>query len=581
MSKIVYSLVLFATLLLSVLYAPLASGWGAEPKVYYFFLGVSILVVFLPLYQGQSDSSYKLARMDILVIIAALYVILRQIVLSEGFVHDYIFTLSAAGMVYLLRRRMKSCGTSCFAFIVAALAWIEILYSLPALFALLAGGRYRPLKLTGTLMNSGILAMTLAVSFPAFLYLHRYYLRKRCLVVVWCCRLGMLFSIIMIVYVQSRMAGVMTIVSIALYGLHQVKSRIVSRWLTAGIAAGVVILSLLFSVAFKSGSATGRVLIWKASLPMLLQQPLWGLGPGAYSTIYLDYQEAFFRQGLHNESFQTLASDNFYAFNDWLQTAIEWGIVGLALLLVICFYALRAGYLHCTPQGKLRADMLLVLCTGTLYSYPLQVQPLLLIFFMILAETANEDKYEIVLSGRLFRKVRDLFPPFIAGMAYWFYAEQFNGHQQWVQASRLILEDENRGLKMYADLYPQLCCRGPFLYNYGAELYEAGRYDSCILLLRQASRSFNHTDLHLYLAKAYENKGRIPQAIAAYQRVIFMTPGRFYPRYLLAKLYARIGDKAKARQMALQIMAMPVKIPSREVSAIKISMEHLLKNLCL
>lgn len=61
----------------------------------------------------------------------------------------------------------------------------------------------------------------------------------------------------------------------------------------------------------------------------------------------------------------------------------------------------------------------------------------------------------------------------------------------------MILESEDKALESYRQLMPALKFKGTFLFNYGAELYEMGRYREAALVLGMAKEKFNHINLYL------------------------------------------------------------------------------------
>ena len=56
-----------------------------------------------------------------------------------------------------------------------------------------------------------------------------------------------------------------------------------------------------------------------------------------------------------------------------------------------------------------------------------------------------------------------------------------------------------------------------FLYNYGAELNVAKRYEKSITLLFESQEKFNDYDLQIVLANNYFHIGNITEAIKIYQ----------------------------------------------------------------
>jgi len=55
-----------------------------------------------------------------------------------------------------------------------------------------------------------------------------------------------------------------------------------------------------------------------------------------------------------------------------------------------------------------------------------------------------------------------------------------------------------------------------------------------------------------------------------------MAPNRFYPKYLLAKLYAEAGDTESARRLAEELLAKEPKVRSAATDEMKAEMRGLI-----
>ncbi|RKZ31093.1 hypothetical protein DRQ36_03275 [bacterium] len=89
---------------------------------------------------------------------------------------------------------------------------------------------------------------------------------------------------------------------------------------TVAVATKVSTFLLLRMTSLKGAemSAMGRVMLWKASLEHLLDAPFIGLGTGSFSSILSSYGKS---TGL------------VYPHNIWLEYYLEWGIIGIILVL--------------------------------------------------------------------------------------------------------------------------------------------------------------------------------------------------------------------------------------------------------
>mgnify|MGYP006300098331 FL=1 len=104
----------------------------------------------------------------------------------------------------------------------------------------------------------------------------------------------------------------------------------------------------------------------------------------------------------------------------------------------------------------------------------------------------------------------------------------------------------------------------------------AGKHNEAITILHNTKNYLNNTILYTALGDSYKGVGNYLKAEAAYLKAQHMLPGRFYPGYLLAKLYHETGETKKAKNMANEILKKEVKIPSTAIEEIKMEMKKIL-----
>lgn len=102
----------------------------------------------------------------------------------------------------------------------------------------------------------------------------------------------------------------------------------------------IVFIIFVFSIGFalfflKPNSLKGRYFIWKNAVHLIAQNPLIGFGSGKFTNTYNAYQITYFRSGFGNEEEKRLADFVILAYNDFLETGVELGLFGMALLLAI------------------------------------------------------------------------------------------------------------------------------------------------------------------------------------------------------------------------------------------------------
>jgi len=154
---------------------------------------------------------------------------------------------------------------------------------------------------------------------------------------------------------------------------------------------------------------------------------------------------------------------------------------------------------------------------------------------------------------------------------------QTEAYKQWKYAYSLYgMGAYEQSVAEYETVHPILSRNGDFLTNYGKALSMAGQHENAIQILKQATRWFPNTVVYTALGDSYKAIGQTQKAEAAYLRAWYMNPSRFYPKYLLAKLYDENGKREKAVAVASELLAKKVKVQSTAVDEIKAEMLNIL-----
>lgn len=130
----------------------------------------------------------------------------------------------------------------------------------------------------------------------------------------------------------------------------------------ATMAAGMAMYQL------KAESAQGRLLIWKNTCKAIAGQPVMGYGVGTFSSVYGKEQASYFASGKATPVEEHVAGLVEYAFNDYLQLALEGGIPLLALVVILGIIVFLNG-MTCKAYGFCGA--MIALAVFALSSYPM------------------------------------------------------------------------------------------------------------------------------------------------------------------------------------------------------------------
>lgn len=387
-------------------------------------------------------------------------------------------------------------------------------------------------------------------------------------------RASWIASVVSSVIVISYRFNILGHISQALRSQFAIKLFTTAVMLLVGIGLG----SLFY---IRPASALSRLLTWKVSGRIIWDHPLWGVGYDQFSARFGQYQAAYFAQ-YPNSPLSSLAGQGEYAFNMFIEIAVEQGLLGLGLLFVLITLAL---------SNSLRSQNLLILSAGAsimailtfgMFSYPFVIVSIQINFYLLLALIATQQPATIQLPlPTLFIRCT-LLPGLVVLLLYLGHHEwnRYQAHQRWKIASEykdFFYYEE--AIPIYQQIYPVLKDDGKFLLQYGQALSLEGQHKQAIAVLKKTKQRTTDTYLYTTLGESYQALAQYEQAQACFEFAINHNPYRFYPRYLLAQLFIKTGETDKALKVAKETLSMDVKVSSRQVENIRKEMQALILKL--
>lgn len=431
--------------------------------------------------------------------------------------------------------------------------------------------------ITGSFDNPAGFASVLAMGFPLGLFL---VLRtKKFERYLSCAILSVISSAVFLSGARTGMLAIVTssmifllINSTGLSNFRQFRYSKLLLVLTLSLFVGLA--SILYYQ--KKDSANGRLLVWKVSLEMIKDKHVFGHGLGKFQAKYMDYQAEYFINN-PNSKYALLADNVKHPFNEFIKVAVEFGLIGLA---VIFSFIMFVWWKIMKSKNETRVLVLSGLASFLVFacfSYPLQYVAvwLLLGFYFSMFLPSKE----IVIKNTSI----SIFTRSMIVIACTFFVVhtfgQIRAEMKWKSIAVSSLKGNTEEmLPEYERLYCNSLMRNPFfLYNYGAELNVAGRFDESISILTECKERFNDYDLQMLLADNYKNKGEPEKAIQTFQYSSGMIPCRFLPLYQIFEIYKVRGKKDLAMKYANEIVNKKVKIPSLTVNSIIAEADEYLK----
>lgn len=580
--------------------------------IFFMYSCLIVAVVYASIILFQKDKVIRVSKLDLM-----LFWLLLYIVFNKLFFQTYssfsirFFELLGLSLVYLAMRILKA------RYLVWVLMAVIVSGTIQAVYGNLQLLGYYPsnhsgFKMTGSFFNPGPYAGFLAAVWPIALgiYLFRDTLLRLSWVAnlktskVWysiirygieCVALLGIISILLVLPAsRSRAAWLSVILSSAvlLECRYQILRKIAAkisklRKVILGAISVLIIAGGLYGVYhLKKGSSDGRLFIWNVSTQIIKENPLIGVGFDRFKAHYMDSQAAYFREHI-GESESLVADNSYYAFNEFLQFTVEEGCIGAILLIGVIFLVFTT-----KPKEDLR--FLYVIAIGGIiaisvfafFSYPMQVLPVKLVLVVLLASLGIIDSRKWQSQPKLNKPIYLLgqtvvvaFLFFGAFKVYTYTRTLGQAYKDWQTAFVTYNYGDYEGaLKSYQEAYPLLNKEGDFLMNYGKTLTMAKKHDEAVTVLEDTKHYLNTTIVETALGDAYKALGNYDKAEMAYLNAANMIPVRFYPLYLLAKLYDESGQDNKALTMANTILEKDVKIPSTAIREIKAEMKKMITN---
>ncbi|MBS5409596.1 MAG: O-antigen ligase family protein [Bacteroides thetaiotaomicron] len=458
---------------------------------------------------------------------------------------------------------------------------VESVWGLGQLYGLNASN-HALYSMTGTFFNPGPYSGYLAMIFSLCLYeylrlrikvsksifeLLQYYLALATMMLIFCVlpagisRSAWIAVFISIIYVCGVHFSWLTKLRIV---YQQKKGKVIA---VASVCFVALVLGSIIVFQLKKDSAYGRLFMWKISCLAIVEKPFSGYGANNFPMAYGMAQETYFSKGKYSKQEELVAGSPEYAFNEYLQVAIEWGIPVLIAISIIIILCIREG----VKQKNIGiCGAIISLLVFGLASYPMQLPTFIITLAFLLA---------VCLIGQ--SKIGLLIFALIIGSAgaYWLKRDVSRECKEWTGCHILYRAGAYReATKRYEKLYPKLNNRAIFMYEYGHTLYKLKQYDVSLEILKETTRLSCDPMILNIMGLNYQNKGEYDKAEKLFIRSIHLLPGRLYPYYLLAKLYAvpSFYDEEKMINMANVVLNKEPKVPSKAINTMRKEMRGLL-----
>ena len=594
---------------------------GIVTGKYFWFYGSMCLVSITALILSVLNKiSFHVSLTDGFVLLFMVSVFISACLLNGASVNTYRFVLLSLLLVLYLCIRLVFDGnhhkSQLLFFFIILTGLVEAIWGLMQLYGFRMS-QHSLFKLTGSFFNPGPYAGYLAVVFP--LALHCFLDKKKqqsekdpvsidivnfspksfnvqavvdliiSFMRKWVCGITCFSILLVLPAAMSRaswiavMAGSIVVIvgqqkCVTALKKHLFKNESKVMKIIAFIMVVFLVVAVFIGMYYlKKDSADGRLLTWKVSLSALVQHPM-GVGLGHFPNAYGEAQAAYFASGNSSETEKHVAGNPEYGFNEFLQIAIESGIVALLLFIGMLVCAFRGLIMQKNWGGMGSLVSLLVFAC---FSYPFSVLPFLIIFVFLLAMGATKSAQVTQTQVRkryansvLIHSIRFICVPagcmIITAFCLWSQYPVYGAYKQWKSYQVFYqVGMYNEAAQNYEPLYPYLHDQIKFLFEYGRSLSQSGQSEKSNEVLQHAIQISCDPMLYNIMGKNYQSMKEYDLAEKNFHKATLIVPNRLYPYYLLMKLFIETGNTEKALENAKIVLTKEPKVQSTAINEMR------------
>lgn len=343
---------------------------------------------------------------------------------------------------------------------------------------------------------------------------------------------------------------------ILVFILPQFKTYINKRRIIIPLFSIVTIFVMLYLM--RPDSLNGRLLIWRISLDILKDNFIFGIGIDGFRSTYPLYQMDFLSKLDIDDHRNLLAGNIGYTFNEPLQFIIEFGLMGLMVIL----FTIYSLFKKCNIQyiEKVAHRTLLFLCLSSFSYFTFHSIPIIIIAIICMS-ILTRSIFQHTLSPRY--KIIILI---IIGSILFTYHNQYSTLKKLSNIHNLPMNMHDQ-LMMYnkcnVDKIPEL------MINLAYIQYKLGLYKEAVKTTHKILKFVKTDKQYVFLSNCHYNLDNNDSANYYLQKAIKLVPNNIENRYQLYLNYELQKDSTKMEQCAKEIKRVPLKLKNGKGAEIK------------
>jgi O-antigen ligase len=454
-------------------------------------------------------------------------------------------------------------GIIVLAFLETTVVFLQCLFIIPS--------PNRDFLCTGTWINPNVTAMFLSMTLFSILLVLRKPNKKFTKRSLQAILISTLLAIVLLKCRSAYIAASIMVLVEYWQGVRQLAKSYFKfnvRGFIVVLVGYVIVQALISTFSHKSGSTINRITIWKNSIDLIFQKPVFGNGFGQFEKEY----------NLFISQIPDKSNDHInMPYNDFLELGVEGGFIAVLLWLLFLIALFKhANKRIVKSQGFLPLIVSFIIIQLT--NFGIQAIPAMVLFLLYIALqnfplVGNSiSNHEISTAIKLpdnpayLKRFTCLFA-FSVSLIFTVTAFNLMGafYNNWMipkAAQNQAALNNYRNLNNTLNGYP--------LYheNFGDALMNARQVPEALNQYKMALQNTSSPDALSKVGFCYQLLKQYDSSEHYFSIVQNMQPYKFYPKLTLLKLYLQKGDTLMVRYKATEIKTMTVKIKSQRVEEI-------------
>ncbi len=434
------------------------------------------------------------------------------------------------------------------------------------------------LKVSGTWENPNVTAMFLAMSIPAVVSINLF---KKYPAAIWFsrCLAAVIFIAILLLKCRTAFIGsfvaLIIIVNNKYNFLNKLKEKysVAKQLLLLFLSLALIITVAVYAYKWKQNSADGRKLVWKISASMVAQNPIKGIGLGNFEHNYNLQQAAYFAEGKGSSKEITNASFVNMAYNEFLQNAVEGGMIAFLLFIAFIFSLFKNSKEQnksFRPQAILAVSGIASFTSMSLFNFGVQAIPAMLLFIVYSALVSSNSKPIFSFATLQKRKFISATLSLSGILIFTTQLSLANAYAKAKEAISLSKDGYNiEAIEILKPLSHKMKNSEVYWINFGDAFYIQKEYKKALYCYNKASVITSSPFLYMSIGNIYYKLHQFDSAINYCTIAKNIAPNRLKPRFALMKIYEAMNDTTNSIQTANEIISLQPKVQSKEAAYYK------------